>query len=232
MYLVGAGPLIIVAFLRRQLRETARFTAEAVHESKPLMRIMRGPYRNRVLQLALIWTITYIATQNAITFWKEFAVSERGFTDGQVGAALTIAALASMPLVFMAGKLLDVVGRRIGALIIFVITAVGIFLAYTLHDHVALTLALVLGIFGSSSVLPVMNAYTTELFPTDLRGDAFAWGNNLLGRIGYVLSPIAIGIAADRVGWGPAVASTAAAPLLALALIWKLLPETNGRELE
>lgn len=232
VYLVGAAPLLIVAFLRRQLRETRRFEHRKAAPPRSLGAILRGPYRRRVLQLALIWGLTYVATQTGITFWKEFAMSERGYSDAGVAAALTSAAVLSMPMVFLSGKLLDVIGRRMGALLIFSITALGVFLSYTLHSGVAMTAALTLGIFGSSAVLPVLNAYTTELFPTELRGDAFAWANNLFGRIGYVVSPIACAHAATAVGWGPAVAATAIFPLLALALIFWLLPETKGRELE
>ena len=88
------------------------------------------------------------------------------------------------------------------------------------------------GIFSASAVLPVLNAWTTELFPTALRGDAFAWTNNLLGRVGYVLGPIAVGLGADRVGWGPAAAWTAVLPLVALVLALWWLPETAGKSLE
>jgi putative MFS transporter len=87
-------------------------------------------------------------------------------------------------------------------------------------------------VFGVSAVLAVLNAYTTELFATRDRAEAFAWSNNLLGRITYVLSPIALGYAADRVGWGVSVGSTALFALGALGLILLWLPETRGRELE
>jgi putative MFS transporter len=87
-------------------------------------------------------------------------------------------------------------------------------------------------VFGVSAVLPVLNAFTTELFPTDLRGDAYAWANNLIGRIGYVLAPVLVGFFADDLGWGAAVRPTAIFPLIALALIWWLLPETANKELE
>ena len=89
------------------------------------MAFLKTPYKKRMLQLALIWFLTYLCTQNAITFWKEFAVAERSLSDGQVGVSITIAALVSMPLVFAAGKLLDVIGRRRGAVIIYGITATG-----------------------------------------------------------------------------------------------------------
>jgi putative MFS transporter len=235
VYLVGILPLLLMAVARRSLRETARFSeyvASGQSQANALGHIWRTPYRRRVIQLGAIWFITYICTQNAVTFWKEFAVAERGFSDAQVGISISIAAVVSLPLIFGAGKLLDVIGRRQGAVAIFVLTAVGVFASYSVHGQVALTAALTLGIFGASAVLPVLNAYTTELFPTALRGDAFAWSNNLIGRVGYVLSPMLVGITAERVGWGWAVRSTAVFPLVSLVLILLLLPETRARELE
>jgi len=104
--------------------------------------------------------------------------------------------------------------------------------AYSLQSKTALTGALVLGIFGATAVLPVLNSYTAELFPTHLRSDAYAWANNILGRIGYVLSPALVGAGAERFGWGPAAASTGVFPILAVILIVLFLPETKGLELE
>lgn len=232
-YFVGIVPLVILAFARRSLRETKRFEEQVKSETaRPLAYIWRTPYRRRVLELGAIWFLTYICTQTSVTFWKEFAVAERGFSDGQVGLSITIAALIAMPLVFLSGKALDVIGRRAGAVVIYGLTAVGVFLSYTLHDRWALTFALMLGIYGASAFLPVLNAFNTELFPTDLRGDAFAWSNNLIGRIGYVTSPALVGWYAHEVGWGSAVRLTALFPLVALALILLTLPETRARELE
>jgi len=233
VYFVGAVPLVLVMVARRSLRETKRFEEQVSTETRPsLMAFWKTPYKKRMLQLALIWFLTYLCTQTAITFWKEFAVAERGLTDGQVGASITIAAVVSMPLVFAAGKLLDVIGRRKGAVLIYTLTSLGCVASYTAHGHALLTASLVLAIFGVSAVLPVLNSYNTELFPTELRGDAFSWSNNLLGRIGYVTSPLLVGVAAGSWGIGPAIASTAIFPMLALALIWLWLPETRGKELE
>lgn len=231
VYFVGIIPLVLLAFARRGLQESRRFASAEV-ERRPLSAILRTPYRKRILQLALIWGFTYACTQNAITFWKEFVVAERGFTDGMVGAAVTVAAVGSMPLIFASGKLLDLVGRRVGAIIIYLCLSVSVFLAYNLHGRWPLTVSLVVAIFGVSAVLPVLNAYTTELFPTDLRGDAYAWANNLLGRIAYVLAPTLVGVMAGSMGWGRAVSLTTVFPLVGLGLILLWLPETRGRELE
>lgn len=236
VFVVGAVPLTIMAYARRGLRETRRFEEAqargATAAQGDLFAVLQTPHLRRVLQMAVIWFLSYVCTQNAITFWKGFAVEERAFSDAQVGGAITVAALISMPLVFLAGKLLDVVGRRRGAVIIYGVLSAGVFAAYSLHGRGALTGALVLAVFGCSAFLPVLNAFSTELFPTEYRADAFAWSNNLLGRIGYVLSPPLVGYLADLHGWGPVVGATAVFPLLALGLILALLPETGGRELE
>jgi putative MFS transporter len=234
VYFVGILPLVILTFARRNLRETRRFEAQVGEGAarRPIAYILRTPYRKRVFQLGAIWFATYACSNTAVSFWKEFAVGDRHFTDGQVGLALTIAALGSMPLVFLAGKLLDVVGRRRGAVIVFVATSLSVFLAYGLEGRWPLTASLTVAIFGVSAVLPVLNAFTAELFPTDLRGDAFAWANNLIGRVGYVLAPIVVGALAEQWGWGLAVQPTAIMPLVALGLILWWMPETNQRELE
>ncbi|MBI2567582.1 MAG: MFS transporter [Candidatus Schekmanbacteria bacterium] len=237
VYFVGITPLIILAFARRNIKESHRF-AEQVAERRSaarhsdFFRIFSSPYRGRMLQLALIWALSYVCIQNGITFWKEFAVAERGMSDADVASLVTYAAVGAMPFVFFAGKMLDVLGRKGGGAIIFLITSFGVYAAYTFETPAALTFALAMGIFGSSAILPVLNAYTAELFPTDLRGDAFAWSNNILGRTTYVLSPLAIGWAAESVGWGVAVSATAVFPLVALGYLLLKLPETRGLELE
>jgi putative MFS transporter len=234
VFFVGAVPLVAVAFARRGIRETRRFQARGERPAAPppLFRIWRTPWRGRVALLACMWGLTYVCTTTGILFWKEFAVGERGFTDAQVGGALTVASLVAMPLVFMSGAILDRIGRRAGAVLMFVTCAGGIAASFTLHGSVALTAALALGIFGSSAVLPALNAFTAELFPTEMRSDGFAWANNLLGRLGAVAAPLVVGAIAPSTGWGPAVAATAIGPLLALALVLRTLPETRGRELE
>jgi len=235
VYLVGTVPLVIIAFARRNLRETERFARDAADggpRDSSFGRILRTPYRGRVLQMAAIWALTLFCTQNAVTFWKEFAMAERGMDDAQIGRALAIASIASLPLLFFVGKALDVLGRRIGAAIAFSLAALGVFCSYTLETHTGLTVALVIGIFGTGSVLPVLNTYTAELFPTELRSEAFAWSNNLIGRTAYLASPLVLGFTAGSFGWGPTLAATAIFPLLALALILAFLPETVGRELE
>ena len=233
VYFVGVLPLVLIAIARRGLRETERFVHKDASANTSLMQIWRSPYRRRMLVMAAIWAVSYVGAQNGVAFWKEFAVHERGFTDAEVGMAIVIAAVVSMPMVFASGWLLDRVGRRRGSIVIFGVGALGVLGSYTLYAPWALTASLVLGIFSASAYLPVLNTYTTELFPTEYRGAAFAWSNNLLGRVSYVLSPVIVGVIAEAVsGFGPVVAATSVFPIITIVMIYALLPETKARELE
>lgn len=235
VYLVSVFPLLLLAVARRTLRESERFTRAAEARGpirSRLTAIFRGPYRSRLLMMAAVWALAYTCAHTGVSFFKDYAVSDRGWTDGEVGKAIMIAALGAMPLAFAVGWLLDAIGRKAGAVVIFVVGVGGIVGSYSAESHAVTTAMLVFGVFGATAMPAVLNAFTTELFPTELRGDAFAWANNLLGRIGYVLAPLAVGAAADTTGWGPAVRFTAIFPAIALAIIVLRFPETRRRELE
>ena len=234
VYLVGVIPLVLMMFARRGLRETKRFSESASPsgEPPPLWTVLRGPHRRRVLELGAIWFLSYVCTNNAVTFWKDFALEERGLTHGQVGLIMTVAALVSMPLVFFAGRMLDAIGRKRGAAVIYSATILGVLGGYSLTGVLPLMLCMTVAIFGINAVLTVLNTFMTELFPTGVRGSAVALSNNLLGRLGYVFSPLLLGELVGQYGLGAPLRWSVLFPLLALGLIFWLLPETNQRELE
>lgn len=235
VYFVGILPLLLLAYARGGLKETAlysRYVEARGATHRGLFAIMHSPYRRRVLQMALIWGLTYACTNTALLFWKQFAVTERGLTDGDVARAVTIATLIALPFVFSVGKVLDWWGRKRSAVLIYGTGAVFVVGAYQLEGVALLTACLTASIFAAIALLSLLNAFTTELFPTEIRADAFAWSNNLLGRIGYVIAPWIVGHAAERVGWGNAVSLTTVAVIAALGLILWLIPETSGKEIE
>jgi putative MFS transporter len=149
-----------------------------------------------------------------------------------VGKIIAIAALVAMPLAFAAGHFLDAVGRKLGGTLILGLLSLGVLVGYTATSTAMLTVAMIAATIGVQTTLALLNTFTTELFPTEQRGAAFAWSNNLLGRIGYWLSPFAIGELVERFGWGSVLRITAIFPIIACVLMWLLLPETKGRELE
>jgi MFS transporter, putative metabolite:H+ symporter len=231
VYLVGGAPLLLIMLLRRGIRDTQRFLEREHSTPSSVFRIFRTPHWKRLPLIATIWALTYLGTYVLVNNFKDFAVLERGFDDKQVSLSVMIAALGSMPLLFFSGKLLDTLGRKKGATVIFTATSIATVVAFTSQGFWVLTLGLTGCIFGVSAVLPVLNAITLELFPTDVRADGYGWSNNLLGRTGYIAGPALVGYMAKPLGIGNATAWTAIFPMIALLLIWLRIPETKGQEL-
>jgi putative MFS transporter len=232
VYFVGLLPLLLIAWARRELPESRCFQARVpTTGGEGAFSILRTSHRATVLRLAVLWLLTYACSNTAVSFWKDFAITERGLTEAQVGVSLAVASLLSMPLLFGSGRLLDQLGRRRGAVVIYLATAVGVVGAYGLRGHVPLTAALLVAIFGVSAVLPVLNTLTTELIPTASRAQAMGVANNLLGRLGYVLAPLAVGWAAEHSSWGAAMRPLTLSLVAALVLLLRWMPETAGRAL-
>ena len=239
-FLAALPGLLILLWARRLLPETPRFAALKRNRERLLDRpdwgswpaLWRSRYRRRVLQVGSLWMLAQAAGTSSVAFWKDHAVTELGFAELAAGKTISIAALVALPMVFGTAPLLDVLGRRVTALAVFGIGASSIVASYSLRDPRLLTLALIGGMYASAAYFQVLNAWTSELFPTHMRGTTFAWCANVLGRCSYVATPLLVGLAAERVGWSQAIIPTAACYLLCAMLSWRWMPETRGRELE
>ena len=86
-------------------------------------------------------------------------------------------------------------------------------------------------------VQPVLSAFGTELFPTEIRGQSAAWVRNWFEIAGYVFGPALVGILGDHstgaIGnIGDTVSLLMIMQLPGIFLIWRHMPETKGRELD
>lgn len=231
VYLVGSLPLLLLSYLRRNLRETERFQKTGP-ANLSFLRLLRSGYLRRLALFSAIWACVMFCTQSALLFWKDFAVSVRHFSTAQVAAYLTVAALLSLPLSFSVGKLLDAAGRRFSAVVVFGLSIFGVLVSYTGAHPAVLTLGVLLGVAGTTCMLSVLQTLTTEVFPTAIRAEAFSVANSLIGRSSAVVSPLLVGTLCSRWGYGPAVQMTALGPLVALSLILFFVKETAGKDLE
>ena len=236
VYLVGASSLLLLLFSVTGLRETAAFQQSAQARASspaPLWpRLPQPPHRRRMLQLAAIWILTFLCNQSATVFWKEYAQADRGLSSARIGAWVAIAAVVALPLTVLAGRLIDRIGRRRGAIVLYLTTACGVALAYTPLSERMLLPALILLIAGSSATVALLGTWTAESFPTDQRGDAFAWSNSLLGRLGFILSPLLVAALVPTLGWGHTLVLAAILPVVALSLVLLWLPETAGQAID
>lgn len=246
MYLLGITPLLLVAFLRRNLRETRRFVALAEERTRSreiaprrvlsafiqALRPLRGPYRGRLLLVALLWNSVGLVGAPAVTFFSLYAKRDHHWSSTEIGHAIVLAYLVGTLGHLVAGWMLDRVGRKVTTSLAYVIGAFAILSLFQTGSHRGMLLSMVVVVFAFQGARTATATYSAELFPTEIRATSYSMTVQLLGQIAALLTPFTIGILSHRLGGlGNAVAAVSVGPIIAAALVMILAPETRGVKL-
>jgi putative MFS transporter len=246
MYLIGIAPLMLVAWIRRRMRETERFKAvEAERMARgrpptgmlaPLRRCMaplRGPRAGRVLLVVMLCNCVGLVGGPVISFFSLYARRDHGWTAAQVGTAFPAAYLAGCCGAMLSGYLLDHLGRRA--------TTAGFFLAaggcaallfQSASDRMIL-LALIATMFTYQAARTTTAALAAELFPTASRATGFSLTVQVFGQLGWTLAPVGVGLLSLPMrGLGNAATLLAVGPVIGAIAAMLLVPETRGQTLE
>src|SRR6266849_3684717 len=148
MYFIGIVPLLLVAFLRRGIRETLRFEAfrqlrasgpalatGAVAAMRHALEPFRGPYRGRLLLVAILWNCVGLVGAPAVTFFSLYAKRDHHWTSAEVGHAVVIAYVIGTAGHMLCGYLLDKIGRRVTTSLFYVAGAFTMFALFRSSAH-------------------------------------------------------------------------------------------------
>ncbi len=238
LFLVGLGPLAVVALLRRNLPETQRFEAR-VGAARPSLRAIFAPlgalfqmYPQRLLAAGAAGFLVAFSGSLAGFLFPKFLQDTHGVGPSQLTYAVIAAGTIGLCAGPLLGRLGDRIGRRrvvTGFLIVNPLTVMWLYNAPVFGIAILGFLLMMVTDAGSDLNL---SAYKKEMFPTSHRataGGAFT----IIGLTGASL-----GLAAESIlyGWtgshAEAVSWIAATGLLAPLIVWKWFPETAGRPLE
>ncbi|NWH08569.1 MAG: MFS transporter [Alphaproteobacteria bacterium] len=240
LYILGAVPLFVLAFLRRRLVETRRFENYAtsrMHQThtmrdwlEPAMFLLRQ-YPGRLALLAAALFPLGFAIAAPFLMISKHMQEAHGITPG--GVTIVIIAGGGIAIIgnFVAGLLSDRVGRR-G---VFVIACLGLVAGLmTFYNAPTPTLAIagfIIGIFFYFAADVILAAFGAELFPTSYRSTASAvrlllW--IIAGAIGLALQ----GQIFNALG-SHAAANTALLAVGPLSILFvPFLPEPSRKTLE
>lgn len=242
MYLLGVAPLLLVAFLRRYVRETARFLAlrqsRPPHESfaervREHVRLFRGPYRGRLLLVAVLANSVGFVGGPTITYFSLFAKRDHRWTSPQVGAAIIAAYLMATVGTVLCGYLLDLVGRRITTSAFYLGAAAAMAALFQSTQHDSILAAFMATMFAYQGARTATAAFAAELFPTEIRAAGYSSTIQTLGQLAWFISPVMVGVLSMHLGGlGNAAATCAFGPLIGAVLIVLFAPETRGKTLE
>lgn len=235
LFIVGVLPLFVVLLLRKNLSETERFQRikESHKPASDFFAVFKPAYRKYMLTVSALWFMAYLCYAASMNFFSYRVVNELGWKEGRVGMTTAVAYLLGLSGYFVAGKLLDSIGRKKTAVLFFVGGSIGTICAFQATGYIWVLVSLIIGTFFVGVFTVLCASFTNELFPTAIRANATAWGNNIIGRLAQILAPSAVGfLAVSMHGTGNAVSLMAAGPIVAAVLVILLLPETRNQEMQ
>jgi putative MFS transporter len=246
VYMLGIAPLVMVFFLRRGLRETARFNALereriAAGGARPefwtairrTLTPFAGPYRSRLLIMAGLWNSIGLIGGPTVTYFPLFAKRDHHWKSHQISTAIIIAYAMGTIGSMLSGFLMDRIGRKFTTCFFYLMSGAAMYLLFTSDTHRGILAGEVLTMFAYQAARTATSALSTELFPTAIRATGYNLCVQVIGQICWMLSPVVIGLlSAPLGGLGNAASIFAAGPIVGVVLIVWFVPETRGRTLE
>ncbi len=246
MYMLGIAPLVMVFFLRRGLRETARFNAlererigagrarpEFWTAIRKTLTPFTGAYRSRLLIMAGLWNSIGLIGGPTVTYFPLFAKRDHHWKSHQISTAIILAYAMGTIGSMLSGFLMDRLGRKFTTGFFYLMSGASMYLLFTSDTHGGILAGEVLTMFAYQASRTATSALSTELFPTAIRATGYSLCVQVIGQICWMLSPLVIGLlSAPLGGLGNAAAMFAAGPILGVVLLAWFVPETRGKTLE
>ncbi|HUK32280.1 MAG TPA: MFS transporter, partial [Vicinamibacterales bacterium] len=246
MYLVGVAPALLIALLRRWMHETARFTAlgaerksRGEHLPSWLAQLrsnlapLHGTLRGRVFLIAILWNSIGVVGGPTITFFSLYAERDHGWTAPQVGTAVVVGYVMGSVGCALSGLLMDRIGRKVTTTLFYLTAATSMYVLFESDSYSMILGGFMATMFAYQGARTATSALSAELFPTEIRAMGFSFTVQVLGQIGWLLTPVLVGsLAGPMAGLGAAARLFAVGPVLGTVLLLALVPETHGKTLE
>ena len=233
LYVCALPFLAVAVFLRRELPESDRYLAldrrGAGHQ--PAALLLQRPFVGPLLLVCGTVLVCNLTTE-ATVFSVDFLETQRHLSASTANLLLVAAGAVALPVLTLAGRLSDRIGRRRVCMAGLVIQSAGLLVFFILaRGVVQLGFALGLVYLGLFAAWTTGTAFAVEMFPTSLRAAASSAAAiaKLLGQS----ASFAIGAALLTVTHRPDATITVLVigPLTGALLIAFFLPETSRREL-
>ncbi|MGH9071127.1 MAG: MFS transporter [Acidimicrobiales bacterium] len=246
-YLVGVIPLLAVGLARRRLRESWRFSARRTLlfggglagagrlRPKDLLSAWRPPHRHLLIAVGLLSFCQALPVAVGTAWWPYYAEHTQHFSVTLVSIMFIAAAAFGIGGYYSSGRLMERIGRRPTAAIYVSLTIVFGIALFQVQGRVVSFVALVGAVFFGLGIGPVLTAFATELFPTEIRAQAASWARNVFASAGMLIGPTLVGVLGASGGLIGSIGDTATLLVVVavpgLWIIWRALPEARGRDL-
>ena len=220
-------PLALLPFLRRSVSETRRWLGRAPRTAGQF-----APDTLRRLAVTVAVVVLAMAYDVAGFAFTTYVPTEvHGWSPAAVGSMVVVAGAIGLPGWWLGGRLADRHGRRSMATV-FLVGLCAAEIAFFLGGPKALWPAFAAMVFCQGGKTTILRAWTTELFPTPIRGTIAGWLAAAATVGGMSGLTIAGSLAPEVGGIGNALVLVSITGPAAAAIAWLYLPETRGQELD
>lgn len=239
LYVVGAGAIFLVAFLRRQLPETRRFATEDVRqktiskfaEAAQLLRGLFTQFPGRIAAVMVAAASFGFATAPAIFLGSKYLQSIYHYQAWQTTAVFIPGGLVGLALAIRTGRLSDRLGRKPVVLSIVALAGLAYFFFYAGAPGWAMPLLWILSFFGFFAGEALIAGFALEIVPTQYRATV----SGLRYAVSIAAGALSLGLEGRLYdhfgGHAPAVQTLLCTiPLTLLAVLF--LPDPAGKSLE
>lgn len=182
-----AGPLGLVAhYIRTKLEDSPAYKALSANEDRKDApnpgRLVLRKYRTRLLSSIAATMVNSVGFYLVLTYLPTYLGAYTQVSPADAQFACDIALLAYIFILFGAGKLSDIVGRKkmlIGACIAFIIVSVPSFLLLQTNSLPIIIAAQIIMCATLSINDSNIACYQAEMFPTEVRYTGAALGSNI-----------------------------------------------------
>ncbi|MEX2393212.1 MAG: MFS transporter, partial [Actinomycetota bacterium] len=234
LYALAAVGLLVLPKVAKSLKETTRFERliERKAETGRVSEVVDKRYGGRFVLLCVTGFLINVFFAPQSQFTNRYLGDERGFSG--LGILIVRAVTQTLPAfgaAYLGGKWAETRGRKPIAIQGIIIGAL-FTAAFFWVGGPFLWIFLAIGTAGQSAAGPSLSAFSTELFPTEVRGTAGA-GLTITGVMGSAAGLLLAGYLAEPLGSvGKAVAVTAIAPVIVALFLIRRLPEAKGQNLD
>jgi MFS family permease len=222
-----ALPLVLHAGAR--LPESRRFLRHAA-ERHSYRELLRPLYKRRLALVGGTSLLSAAFFAPGVEFFTRYLDDVHHFSSVRIVAFLAVTAAPSAIGVIAGGRLADRYGRKLVGVPLGAVSALAAAGFYLASGPWLWPLSLTAAMLGAASGA-ALSPYASELFPTRVRA-----GANTLVVVatvcGSAIGLVVAGVLAGPLGIGRAIALLAVGPLVSVAIVWLVFPETARRELE
>jgi MFS family permease len=230
LYAVAALGLLFLPSVSRNLHETKRFEALVARHARRgrVGEVVDRRYGGRFAIMCAAGFLLYMFFAPQTQFTNRYLGDERGFSGLGILVLRTVTqAVPALIAAYAGGRLAESRGRRPVARQGLLLGAAAM-VAFFVGGGVVLWLGLALATVGLSVAGPSLSSFSSELFPTEVRGTAGA-GQVIASVLGSATGLLLAGYLAQPLGSiGAAIAVTAVGPVIVALFLIRYLPEARG----